>query len=758
MDIKFRVAGQKLMMLTKYNKFVSDAKDFMYLVFDLPREWAGYAVTAEFVQDGKIISKSLNQGNGVYLPNELSAGICILALRGTNSGSIVTTDSIALYIDKYVGSDRSGGSGDSYITVELAEPTISVDQNGVVTATVNQEEGYVVKSSKQSSLRLPTHSGGSIVPEKNNKVAVQSGMYTTGDVIISGDKNLDPSNIRKGATIFNVSGEYEGSVGVDLPTISNPAYDEHVFADKEYINADGLKRSGSFTIDNELTEQDALIMQISNALRNKAVATDPGTLPPLENPASSSDMATGKELYDQDGNVVTGTLPDLTDGAAIFANSTHEVGGTKGGNTFNVAAVYSNTAVQGVIVRPSARLGVRSVPTSLMGDATAAQVAKGATFTSAAGYLAVGTHECEGGVTLPELSNPATASDLAYDKQLIGADGEIITGTLGEVTEGAKIFGAGEVTLLSSAGATEFAVGAVYSPNNIGNNTVGCILRPGAVMAPRYVPTSLFGNATQAQVAKGATFTSASGLLMEGTHVCEGGVELPDLGDTAAQPTDMVLGKVLYDDEGNPVTGTLDQTEVGTYAWAADDIIMIGDSGETTFNISGVYGKNYIGSDTFHGFVCRPGARFALRNVETSLFGNALPEQVAKGATFTSAAGLKVEGTMEAASGGGLVVKKGNTSSPTIETGLSSIDYFVLMTTGFTKAGLMQMLYRKPNNAISYILCTSYSYSTMKTELNHANMTSSTLFTIDGGTVTWNGTGTSAFMSGESYMWLAFGA
>lgn len=502
MDIKFRVAGQKLMMLTKYNKFVSDAKDFMYLVFDLPREWAGYAVTAEFVQDGKIISKSLNQGNGVYLPNELSAGICLLALRGTNSGSVVTTDSIALYIDKYVGSDRSGGSGDSYITVELAAPTISVDQNGVVTATVDQEEGYVVKSSKQSSLRLPTHSGGSIVPEKNNKVAVQSGMYTTGDVIISGDKNLDPSNIRKGATIFNVSGEYEGSVGVDLPTINNPAYDEHVFADKEYINADGLKRAGSFTIDDELTEQGSLISQITSALRNKA-------------------------------------------------------------------------------------------------------------------------------------SNAGSAA-------------------------------------------------------------------------------------------------------------------LPELGDTAAQPTDIAKGKVLYDDEGNPVVGIVSTVDSGTARGFSLKSIYCNKSNGIPVSI-GVNG-NVVTPTLF-----RQGSE-TLVSVPVDNFGDATPDKVAKGVTFTSKAGLAIPGTMEAASGGGLVVKKGNTSSPTIETGLSSIDYFVLMTTGFSRAGLMQLLYRKSNNAISYILCTSYSYSTMKTELNHANMTSSTLFTIDGGTVTWNGTGTSAFMSGESYMWLAFGA
>lgn len=144
---------------------------------------------------------------------------------------------------------------------------------------------------------------------------------------------------------------------------------------------------------------------------------------------------------------------------------------------------------------------------------------------------------------------------------------------------------------------------------------------------------------------------STNGFKTAVESIADGGVELPELGDTAAKPTDMVLGKVLYDDEGNPVTGTLGQTEVGTYAWAADDIIMVGDSGETTFNISGVYGKNYIGSDTIHGFVCRPGARFALRNVPTSLFGNATADQVAKGATFTSAAGLLVEGTHECEGG-----------------------------------------------------------------------------------------------------------
>ena len=244
MDIKFRVAGQKLMMLTKYNKFVSDAKDFMCLLFELPAEWSGYSVTAEFVQGGKVISKSLNQKRSVYLPNELSEGVCLLALRGSKTGSVVTTDSVALYIDKYVGSD---GSGDTYITVELSAPTIEVNEGGLITASVNQKEGYVVASSKKASLQLPVHSGGVVKPEKNNKVAVPSGIYTTGDLIISGDKNLDPANIRKGATIFDVQGTYEGSVGMELPEIKNPASSEHVAKGREFINELGVPSVGSLT-------------------------------------------------------------------------------------------------------------------------------------------------------------------------------------------------------------------------------------------------------------------------------------------------------------------------------------------------------------------------------------------------------------------------------------------------------------------------------------------------------------------------------
>lgn len=127
-----------------------------------------------------------------------------------------------------------------------------------------------------------------------------------------------------------------------------------------------------------------------------AIPAEGMKLPELETPAAASDLAFNKQLIGPDGNIVTGTLYELIDSSILIADRTHSVGGTKGDTTFNVSGVYPGASVDGVIVRPNARLGVRKIPTSHMGNATADQVAKGATFTSAAGFLVEGTLETGG--------------------------------------------------------------------------------------------------------------------------------------------------------------------------------------------------------------------------------------------------------------------------------------------------------------------------------------------------------------------------
>ena len=261
--------------------------------------------------------------------------------------------------------------------------------------------------------------------------------------------------------------------------------------------------------------------------------------------AKPTDMAADKVLYDDEGNPVAGTLVEIPANATVFAINDHSVGGTKGGETFNVSASFSNHSGDGIIARSTSRLGVRNVPTAEFGDATAADVIKGKTFTSAAGFLAEGTHECETGVTLPALTNPAAATDLALDKQLIDADGNTVTGTLPETEVGTKIFGGTGIQINGTPGSTTFNIGGIYQENHIGDNTVGFIARPGAQFWVRNAPTSLFGDAAASDVAKGKTFTSAAGLQVEGTlETGSGGVHMSVDGETL-----VITGAVTIENE-----------------------------------------------------------------------------------------------------------------------------------------------------------------------------------------------------------------
>lgn len=105
------------------------------------------------------------------------------------------------------------------------------------------------------------------------------------------------------------------------------------------------------------------------------------------------------------------------------------------------------------------------------------------------------------GKQLPTLTTPGAASDLASGKQLIGQDGEIVTGNVPVVTG------------LSMTG----------TPSVSGSNLV--IGRPSTMRAilPYQVPVKMdaplssLGDATAADVARGKTFTSTAGVKVTGT-------------------------------------------------------------------------------------------------------------------------------------------------------------------------------------------------------------------------------------------------
>lgn len=99
----------------------------------------------------------------------------------------------------------------SVSTVAQASPTITVDSNGLITASVTQGAGYVSSGTKSDTEQLTTQAEKTITPGTSSKTAVNKGVYTTGVVTVAGDSDLIASNIKKGVTIFDVTGSYTGS-------------------------------------------------------------------------------------------------------------------------------------------------------------------------------------------------------------------------------------------------------------------------------------------------------------------------------------------------------------------------------------------------------------------------------------------------------------------------------------------------------------------------------------------------------------------
>lgn len=117
--------------------------------------------------------------------------------------------------------------------------------------------------------------------------------------------------------------------------------------------------------------------------------------------------------------------------------------------------------------------------------------------------------QIETGTQLPTLTDPGTASDMASGKQLIGQDGEIVTGSVNTVNSGnqSPINVTDEIRAPMLDGSSIVMWAKITTPTLFRTNSVAMI----------YASTSFFGNATAADVAAGKTFTSAAGVNVAGT-------------------------------------------------------------------------------------------------------------------------------------------------------------------------------------------------------------------------------------------------
>jgi hypothetical protein len=97
----------------------------------------------------------------------------------------------------------------SVSTATQATPEISVRGDGLITASSTQSAGYVTAGTKTSTKQLPIVGTNGYTPTTTQQV-ISAGQWLVGDQYIAGDENLVAGNIKKGVSIFNVTGTYGG--------------------------------------------------------------------------------------------------------------------------------------------------------------------------------------------------------------------------------------------------------------------------------------------------------------------------------------------------------------------------------------------------------------------------------------------------------------------------------------------------------------------------------------------------------------------
>ncbi len=165
----------------------------------------------------------------------------------------------------------------------LDTPSINFDTtNGKFTATSKvKTSGYIGTSeTKSASYTITRYLGGEYTPTKASRTVSLTGQYCTGDVVIKGDNNLVPENIKSGVSIFGVEGTLKtGATAISITTnrswnsTLDSSYDYHRIAyfsiamsNVKYVMCMATSTSGTYDSSNVSNPDsvEAIIFDVTN--------------------------------------------------------------------------------------------------------------------------------------------------------------------------------------------------------------------------------------------------------------------------------------------------------------------------------------------------------------------------------------------------------------------------------------------------------------------------------------------------------------
>lgn len=187
----------------------------------------------------------------------------------------------------YTAPTPSAGSATTPATTITANPTISVSNSGLITATASTSQsitptvvaGYVssgtagtVTVSGSATQQLTAKSAQTYTPTTADQT-IASGQYLTGAQTIKGDANLLAENIKKDVSIFSIVGSYEGGGGGGSVQTANVTI--------EYNDADYLYYTDANMTVHSVTSGSRDLYNEPIPIGSLVVCVRPGTAPPI---------------------------------------------------------------------------------------------------------------------------------------------------------------------------------------------------------------------------------------------------------------------------------------------------------------------------------------------------------------------------------------------------------------------------------------------------------------------------------------------